>query len=186
MILCINGRPPSSKCKPLTGFPRGSLSQQFFPSRALPPPRPLITFCRGSFTARSSPSAFRPTSRASGHDVKNYRLPVAGRGVCDVERPNHPPAGPIPDSKTQPQEAAHEQFQETTAFLSLVRRSLASQGVANMGGGRVRPARGPLQGWALPARKLYNQSGLNVPDNTSRPGENAIPIGPRTFKRSLA
>ncbi len=39
---------------------------------------------------------------------------------------------PRQKKKLRPQEVAHEQFQETAAFLNVVRQSLARQGIANL------------------------------------------------------
>jgi Uncharacterised protein family (UPF0236) len=87
------------------------------------------------------------------------------------------PAGSIPTQKKklQPQEVAQEQFQETTAFLRLVRQSLASQGVANMEAVEMGLREALLKDGRTLLEKLYNQPDLSVPDNTSGPGEKCHP-----------
>jgi hypothetical protein len=75
----------------------------------------------------------------------------------------------------RPQEVAQEQFQETIAFLSLVRHSLASQGVANLEAVELGLREAHFKDGRALLEKLYNQAGLSVPHNASRPGEKCHP-----------
>jgi len=70
---------------------------------------------------------------------------------------------------------AHEQFQESVAFLNVVRHSLASQGIANMEAVELGLREALFKDARRVLEELYKQPGLQVPDNASRPGEKCHP-----------
>jgi len=82
---------------------------------------------------------------------------------------------PRQKKKLQPLEVAHEQFQETAAFLNVVRQSLALQGIANLEAVELGLREALFKDARRVLEQLYNQPGLNVRDNASRPGEKCHP-----------
>jgi len=82
---------------------------------------------------------------------------------------------PRQKKKLQPQEVAHEQFQETAAFLNIVRQSLAHQGITNLEAVELGLREALFKDARRVLEQLYNQPGLKVPDNASRPGEKCHP-----------
>jgi len=82
---------------------------------------------------------------------------------------------PRQKKKLQPQELAHEQFQESTAFLNVVRQSLARQGVTNLEAVELGLREALFKDARRVLEQLYHQPGLQVADNASRPGEKSHP-----------
>ncbi|MBP9900451.1 MAG: hypothetical protein IT579_01255 [Verrucomicrobia subdivision 3 bacterium] len=115
---------------------RGSLSQQFFKSPGRSATRRGPIMCsRDSSAGKSFPSASLGT-----------RPPRSGKTWTTTAVSNPWPKTTSPSAtsspacrtsaqtvkKLQPQEIATAQFQETTAFLNVVRHDLARPGVANL------------------------------------------------------
>ena len=77
--------------------------------------------------------------------------------------------------RLQPPEVAHEQFQESAAFLNVVHQSLAHQGVAKLEAVELGLREALFKDARRVLQQLYNQPGLQVPDDASRPGEKCHP-----------
>jgi hypothetical protein len=77
--------------------------------------------------------------------------------------------------KLQPAELAHEQFQETEAFLRLARQDLQRNGVRNCEAIELGLRAALLRDGRRLLEQLYAQSELTIADNASRPGEKCHP-----------